>query len=117
LEEKETRLESYILCNGFLSLLDALVKARSVVLGADFAVDESGSGIIREEAALLDTYVAYVRDAVLVKLAYRTYRSVPERWETTALAVSILSRLLDEVPILMVQFLSDCPALKSVSNL
>lgn len=113
LEEKETRLESYILCVGFLQLLDALVKARYVSL-RNVSGDEGGVGPTQGDRQLLERYVSYVRDEVLLKLAYRTYRSIPERWEMTTLSISILSRLLDEVPVLLVEFLSDNPVVKSV---
>ncbi len=111
LEEKETRLESYILTISFMKLLDALVKLRfEKQLGLCY-LDECG--LIDKE--VLEPYVKYVRDSVFLKLPYRAYKDIKERWEKASLSLSIMSRLLDAVPSLMIHMLSDSPTLRTVS--
>ena len=65
---------------------------------------------------VLQPYVAFVRDAVLLKVGYRSYKSIVERWELATLALGIVSKLLDYVPTLMLQMLSDSPLHRMVFN-
>lgn len=112
MEEHESRLESYQLTLSMLRLIDSLVKARFKRIDNDSCGDFDRVGNLDNGA--FEPYVAYVRDTVLVKAAFRSYKNIDERWEVSALCLEILSKLLDYVPQLMYQMLCGSPFMKSV---
>jgi len=110
-------LESYILTISFLKLFEALVKVR-FASELNFGTNED-MGILEQstDKTSLVPYVNYVRESVFLKLPYRTYKDMKERWETSALALSIMARLLDAVPSLMIHMLSDSPLCRTVGTI
>jgi hypothetical protein len=96
-----------------LKLLNALIDARfkesNVVSDADLL---DGNGFLDNGA--FEPYLAYVRDIVLLKACYRSYKNKDERWTVSKLGVDIISKLLDHVPQLMYQMLCGSPLLRTV---
>lgn len=95
-----------------LTLLDSLVNARFKRMENDASANVDGVGSLDNGA--FDVYVSYVRDSVLMRAMYRSYRNTNERWEIPTMALEILSKLLDYVPQLMLQLLCGSPFLRSV---
>lgn len=104
-------MEVYPLTISMLKLLESLVNARFKRMDNDPSADlESGS----LDNGAFDAYVSYIRDTVLMRAMYRSYKNMDERWEISAFALEILSKLLDYVPQLMLQLLCGSPFLRSV---
>ncbi|OXA52513.1 hypothetical protein Fcan01_12127 [Folsomia candida] len=111
LDEHEARMEVYPLTISMLKLLESLVNARFKRMDNDPSADlESGS----LDNGAFDAYVSYIRDTVLMRAMYRSYKNMDERWEISAFALEILSKLLDYVPQLMLQLLCGSPFLRSI---
>lgn len=97
-----------------LKLLNALITARFKKFEAEVETEQDGFGTF--DSGSFDPYIAYVRDGVLLRAGFRGYKNADERWELTALALNILSRLLDYVPQLMLQLLCGSPLSRAVSR-
>jgi len=96
-----------------LGLLDALITARFKKSEGDEDLELLDGNSNLDDGAF-DPYVVYVRDYVLLKAFYRSYKDMDERWDISTLAITILSKLLNYVPQIMFQLLCGSPLLRTV---
>jgi len=98
-----------------LKLLNALVDCR--FKECNVITDTEGWDLNNPmDSGAFEPYLTYVRDHVLLKACFRSYRIKNERWEISRLSIELISKLLDHVPQLMYQMLCGSPLLKTVSR-